>query len=59
MRIISRHILVPAFLTLAAANVFAQGGQVDLLIQNARIISPFVSAVRLLLITGSMSGCAW
>ena len=38
MRTISRQILVPAFLTLAAANVFAQGGQVDLLIQNARII---------------------
>ena len=38
MRIISRQILVPVFLTLAAANVFAQSGQVDLLIQNARVI---------------------
>ncbi len=38
MCIISRHILVPAFLTLAAANVFAQGNQVDLLIQNARVV---------------------
>ena len=38
MRIISRHILVPAFLMLATANVVAQGNQVDLLIQNARII---------------------
>ena len=38
MRTISRQILVPVFLTFAAANVVAQGNQVDLLIQNARII---------------------
>ena len=38
MCIISRQILVPVFLTLAAANVFAQGDQVDLLIQNARVV---------------------
>jgi len=38
MHTISRRILVPAFLTFAFANVFAQGNQVDLLIQNARVV---------------------
>ncbi len=38
MHIFSRRILALSILTLAAANVVAQGNQVDLLIQNARII---------------------
>jgi len=38
VHIFSRRILALSILTLAAANVVAQGNQVDLLIQNARII---------------------
>ena len=38
MHIFSRRILALSILTLAALNVVAQGNQVDLLIQNARII---------------------
>ena len=38
VRIFSRRILALSILTLTAANVVAQGNQVDLLIQNARII---------------------
>ena len=38
MRIISRQLTALLILTLAAATVFAQGNQVDLLIQNARVV---------------------
>jgi N-acyl-D-amino-acid deacylase len=38
VHIFSRQILALSILTLAAANAVAQGNQVDLLIQNARII---------------------
>jgi N-acyl-D-amino-acid deacylase len=38
MHAISRRFLVTAFLTFAFVNVFAQGNQVDLLIQNARVV---------------------
>ncbi len=38
VRIISRQLTALLILTLAAATVFAQGNQVDLLIQNARVV---------------------
>jgi len=38
VRIISRQLAALFILTLAAATVFAQGNQVDLLIQNARVV---------------------